>query len=108
MRTAIFILPDAQTPGMLEDLCLRAVADDPVMPCVQEFFDCIQRRCDTSPGTMPKAKTHAFLASRERPGLRLGEAAMKGYWPWADPAFDEVRRFLRALGERHADENSDA
>jgi hypothetical protein len=96
-RTGIFILPDALTPGMLETVCLKSVADDPATICVDDFFTCVEQTTGTLPGNLPKARVQAFLASRSRPGLRLGEAAQAGYWSWDHPAFDSLKQFLRAL-----------
>ena len=96
-RITVMILPDGETSGMLEDLCLESVEEDPAMRCVDEYFKCLQERLEGLPRNLSKAKVHAFLASRERPGLRLGEAAQKRYWPWEHPAFEQVKRFLSIL-----------
>ncbi len=68
----VLILPDPATPGMLETLCLQAVAQDPVMPCVEEFFRCADQRGVSSPGNPWKARAHAFLSSRPKPDLLIG------------------------------------
>ena len=96
-QVVVMILPDGETPGMLEDLCLKSVKEDPAMRCVDEYFECLQERDGRLPSNLSKARVHAFLASRERPGLRLGEAAQKGHWPWEHPAFEQVRQFLNTL-----------
>ena len=90
-------LPDCANPGMLETLCLEAVGDDPAVPCVQQYLACLEQRGLDPPGNLHKARLHAFLASRPRPQLLLGQAAHAGYWPWSSPAFDLVKEFLRAL-----------
>jgi len=96
-QVAVLILPNATTAGMLETICLQAVADHPAMQCVHDYFDCVNRRLGLLPNNMPKARVQAFLASRPKPGLRLGEAAEAGYWDWDNPVFDHVKRFLRTL-----------
>lgn len=84
---------------MLEDLCLAAVADDPAMNCVDEYFSCLgEQNVSLRESAIPKARLHAFLASRERPGLRLGEAAEKNDIPLDSPVFEPVTEFLRQLG----------
>ncbi|MDP2896509.1 MAG: hypothetical protein Q8Q12_08100 [bacterium] len=95
-RVMAFIVPDAQRSGMLEDLCLAAVRDDPAMPCLDPFFDCVEERTQL-PAELSKAKVHAFLSSRPTPDLRLGEAAQKGYWPFENAAFETIKGFLREL-----------
>jgi len=96
-RIAVFILPDCESSGMLETLCLRAVENDPGTLCVAEYFACLQRKGLSLPTNMPKAQVHAFLASRPKADLLLGQAAHAGYWPWHSQAFDRLKQFLRAL-----------
>jgi hypothetical protein len=97
LKTSILILPDAQSPGMLEDLLLQAVANDPVIPCIDRYFSCVRRKSGEVPGHMPKARVRAFLASRPRPELKLGEAACAGYWNWSSPRWDHVKAYLRGI-----------
>ena len=92
-----FIMPDNSSNGALEQLCLAALADDPAMPCVEDFLTCVGDRVPESPQDPSKARIHAFLASRQDPELRLGEAAQRGYIPWNHPAFVPLARFLREL-----------
>ncbi|MBM4048458.1 MAG: hypothetical protein FJ279_25420 [Planctomycetes bacterium] len=97
-RVAVLILPEASAPGTLEDLCLRAVARDPAMLCVEQYILCLEKERLALPANMSKAKVQTFLASRREAGKRLGEAAQAGYWPWGHAAFDQVRDFLRQIG----------
>jgi hypothetical protein len=93
----VLILPNAATSGMLESVCLASVADDPTIRCVEEYLECVRRETGALPANLPKARLHAFLATRSRPGLRLGEAAEAHYWPWDSQAFDQVKQFLCQL-----------
>ena len=90
----VFIMPDNAKCGALEDLCLSALEDEPVIPCVLEFMQCVSQSAEKVPSNEAKAKVHAFLASREDPELRLGEAARRGYLPWGNPAFAQLIEFL--------------
>jgi len=92
----VFILPSNERPGMLEDLCLEAIADDPAMTCVESFFRCLKDTGIPLPGNMSKARIQTFLASREKPGLRLGEAAAD-YIPCNAAAFARLADFLRQV-----------
>ena len=98
-RVGVLILPGEGEQGMLETLCLRAVAQDPAMLCVEQYFKCLQQArlpwLDNM--NMSKAKVHAFLASRRKAGLRLGEAAKAGLWPWETETFKQVKDFLRLI-----------
>ncbi|NUM78095.1 hypothetical protein HUU40_27345 [candidate division KSB1 bacterium] len=97
LQVSVLILPRADQPGMLETICLEAVADQPVMKCVEEYFACIQKTGGSLPANLEKAKVHAFLSSLERPHLTFGQSAEAGSWPFASPVFDPLKSFLRAL-----------
>ena len=96
-RIGVFLLPDNMRPGMLEDLCLDAAQPDAAMPCVDDFFQCVQQKASRQPNNRSKARVHAWLSSQVEPGKRLGEAAKSGYWPWNSPAFDPLKQFLIKL-----------
>ena len=95
-RVGILILP-GDSPGMLEDLCLASVAEDPAMPCVEQYFECLKQKEIPLPNNISKAKVQTFLASRPKAGLRLGEAAEAGYWPWDHEVFRTVKGFIERL-----------
>lgn len=92
-----FVLPDNSGNGELEDLCLAALAEDPAMPCVDAFIECLHTKRIPHPRKPAKARMHAFLASRERAYLRFGEFAESSAFPWQNPAFAELASFLQNL-----------
>jgi hypothetical protein len=96
-RIGVLILPDETTPGMLETVCLQAIAEWPIMECVEEYFHCIQMRVGATPKNLDKAKVHAYLSSMVRPHLTFGQSAEAGYWPFENPIFDPLKEFLIAL-----------
>jgi hypothetical protein len=51
--------------GMLEDICLEAVAEDPAMECVHEYMRCIEGIMPRLPTSEAKARVRSFLVSRE-------------------------------------------
>ncbi len=94
----ILVLPHGSNQGALEDVCLDAVSKDPATPCVEKYFMCLRhQKLLPVPQSHSKAKAYAFLSSRERPGLRIGEAAEAGYWPLDHAAFSVIRQFLGML-----------
>ncbi|MHB1422516.1 MAG: DUF3226 domain-containing protein [Gemmataceae bacterium] len=97
LRVGVFIMPDNQRPGMLEDLCLDSVATDLALPCVDEFFRCVDKATGRKPDILAKARVQTWLASHPESDNRLGLAARKRYWPWTAPAFQPLIAFLRAL-----------
>lgn len=96
-KISVFILPDCIGNGSLETICLQTVKNDPAMPCVDQFFTCIQNNGLSVPKNIQKANLHAFLSSRPRPHLLLGQAAHKGYWPWNHAALDLLKKFLHNI-----------
>ncbi|MBI5570980.1 MAG: hypothetical protein HY914_13635 [Desulfomonile tiedjei] len=64
-RVTVMILPPGRPCGMLEDVCLMSVADDPAMACVDEFFACLTRCLEKLPRETSKAMVRAFLVSHE-------------------------------------------
>lgn len=95
-RVGVFLLPDPQSSGMLETLCNRAAAGDPLWPCVDQFLDCV-RRTGSCPSNLDKARFHAFLATRPRPGLPIALAAKAGYISLQSNEFQRLRSFLASL-----------
>jgi len=92
----ISLLPDSATAGDLEDLCMASVAGDPATACVTAYFQCLTQVLQQMPSPMSKARAHAFLASRDVPHKRVGEAALMDYWPLAAPAFAGLRGIVAA------------
>lgn len=74
-RIGIWLMPDNESPGELEDFVQTMVpTDDPVWPRSQNYIDRIpvaDRRF--RPGKLLRAKLYAWLATRENPG-RMGAA----------------------------------
>ncbi len=98
-KACVYILPDCQSEGMLESLCWRAVNQDPVARCVDAYLACVEKADPLRNRNRPKALMQAYLASRRKPGLLLGQAAHAGYLPWHSPQFDKLKTFLRLVAE---------
>ncbi len=99
LQVIVLILPDSQTKGMLETVCLESVKDDPAMICVNQYFECLEQKLDKDklPKNMAKSKIQAFLASRHEFAVDLGVAAQKSYWQFDHPVFETIKQFLQQL-----------
>ena len=99
LQVAYLVVPHNVEGTMLEDVCLDSVKTDPAMECVDLYFECIGQTNIQGPREvwMSKARVHAFLASRDRPDLRLGEAAEKGLWAFDTDAFRPLQDLLSIL-----------
>jgi hypothetical protein len=109
-RVGVFIMPGNADSGMLEDLCLQTVADDPAMQCVEAAFTCIKSALLPSPQVDPvdlsipylpknlsKSKALLFLATRYRPMSSVGWAAKHKVWKLDHPALTAFKSFVSDL-----------
>ena len=71
-QSVIWIMPDNKSPGELEDLCMRALQNHYLIPCLEEFEKCA---INHGHGTTISAKTHLYtlFAWLNPPGKRLAE-----------------------------------
>ncbi len=99
LKVSYLILPHWRGTGMLEDVCLESIKTDPVMECIDQFIECVKgfREEWPKPEIEAKARVHAYLASQDRPDLRLGEAAQRGIWKFDSDAFGPLKDLLQRL-----------
>jgi len=104
-RVAVYLLPSPQRRGSLEDLCLESFKDHPVMPCVDNFIECLRRSSQKSrggvnpataffPNNVSKARVQALLAAAPSDVRSIGVAAQKGIWNFEHEAFADLKSFL--------------
>ena len=95
------IVPDGSSPGNLEDLCLRSIANSSESTCVDQYIKCRESTgAQIANNRLAKSKVYAYLAvgrDSAEPGLRLGEAADANVWDWKDLAFQRIVNFLKNL-----------
>lgn len=102
LAVGVFILPNCQDAGMLESLCLSAVAEteagqaNGILPCVDEFFACLTKR-GKKPGNPAKAQFAGYALACDVVDPQLGRAAQKGAIPWQAKTFDSLRAFVRSV-----------
>jgi hypothetical protein len=98
-RVGIWIMPDNQLPGMLEDFAARLVTPgDALWARAESAVDSIpadERRFPTV--RTAKAKLHTFLAWQEEPGKPIGLAMTTKYLNPDAPQAAEFVQWLRAL-----------
>ncbi len=96
IKVGVLIVGPNGGQGMIEDLCLNSISDQPEFPCVDNYFRCIAQRCARKDFSS-KARIRVWMASHVDYELYVGVAARKGYWPWDSPVFDSMKDFLRQL-----------
>ena len=92
----VFVVPDCENPGMIETLCLEALHSEPVIPCVEQFFDCVHNHRPPA-ANLDKAKFFAYISTTSKPDLLLGQAARYGFIPLDNPVFNSLKQFLEML-----------
>ncbi len=76
-RVGVWVMPDNQLPGMLEDfVALLMPADDSLRPKAEEILREIEREGLNRYGEIHRAKAliHTWLAWQETPGMPMGQA----------------------------------
>ncbi|MDE0005045.1 MAG: hypothetical protein OXQ29_20330 [Rhodospirillaceae bacterium] len=77
-RIGIWLMPDNESPGELEDFVRTMLPDDdPVWPSSDRYIDGIREEHRKFRKKVLRAKVHAWLATREQPG-RMGAAIKEG------------------------------
>lgn len=97
IRVGIFILPDNENPGMIETLLLHAINDDPAIPCVDAYLQCLLDKCGIIPRPRDKARLLAYLASRPDIKPLTGHAARSGYLQLDSKAYEPLKHFLHNI-----------
>ena len=86
-------MPGDSDKGMLEDLCLKSIENEPINNCIDTYFECIGEK----PKELSKAKILCYLASKTPLVYSIGLAAHKGYWDFEAEQFKELKDFLLNL-----------
>jgi hypothetical protein len=81
LQVVAFVWPDGSSTGDLEQMLWSVLAGEPAAACVEQYIECMQRGPGGVPRQAYKARVHAYLASLERPDVRLGEAAEANLLP---------------------------
>ncbi len=111
-KVSALILPSEKRDGMLEDLVLDALNDDPITLCVNDFFTCLKnRKVEIVQERLSKARVRVFITGKnvdrqaavsgDTDKLRLSDIYKMSWWRgaafWKHESFDEAKAFLRQL-----------
>jgi hypothetical protein len=96
-RVAVFITPDNSGSGALEDLLMASTEGDPVLSCVDQYFDCLRSVQGTEHPHLSKAYVQVYLAKEPDGDIHMGIASKQDVWNWASPAFDALKTFINSL-----------
>lgn len=93
---SVFVLPDCESPGMLETL-LHWTLSPEMNACISKFLECAHDVGGRPPKNKAKARVFAYLATQEQPRHSVGMAAKQGVWDFDHTAFQDLITFLRGL-----------
>lgn len=95
-------MPDNQSTGQLEDFVTKMIpADDPVWPLAREYIaDIPQEHRQFKTAKTSRAELHAWLASREQPGL-MGQAVGRGDLDIEGPLCRQFATWIMTLYGQH-------
>lgn len=101
IQVVAYVMPDNASPGELETLCLQAVRDSAVIPCVDRFHECLISIGHVSDDAY-KTRLGAFLsANPDKPNLLIGQAIEANVIPWNSPAFEGIHQLLDMLASNN-------
>ncbi len=95
-KIGVFVLPDCERTGELEELFIDALPNSEILQCINQFVEC----CKTNKHLIHKpAKTrfYTWLAVQKEPHLDLWVAGNRNYFDFDHIAFKKLRKFLEDL-----------
>ena len=101
-RVGVWLMPDNQLPGMLEDFVARLMLpDDALRPKAEAILQEIERDCLNCYTLVhrPKALIHTWLAWQETPGMPMGQAITARVLRHDSPVALSFVEWLRCLFE---------
>jgi hypothetical protein len=121
LQVGVFIMPDANSDGMLESLLLRVLQDEAIMTCVEDYFACIEKtKINLKPEPLPKATMRVYMAALYQGKIRsfiegknidfespaddrnksyLSDIYKMTWWTWEHEAFNPIKSFVLKLVE---------
>lgn len=101
-KTGVYIMPDCNNPGMLENLCIESVKDTELYNAADEYVCRAESLYEgTESGNKkfnkPKAVVQTYLAGTVPIRNNIGLAALQQVWNFSDSAFDGIKKFIQEL-----------
>jgi len=96
-KVNVFIMPNNNQCGMLEDLCMESIKDTDIFHCVKSFIHCYENKIDKEKYNPAKAEILAYLSTRTPIVNSLGIAAQQKVWDFSHACFNEIKNFLIEL-----------
>lgn len=99
-KVGVWLMPDNQLPGMLENFIARLIsADDALLPKAESFLQDIEEAGLNGYSLVhnPKALIHTWLACQQTPGMPMGQAITAQVLSYNSPLALVFVEWLRCL-----------
>ncbi len=100
-KIGVFVVPDLDSPGSLETLLRRSVADRAEADCAESYLECVEAAREgerwSTRNRRDKAFAFAYFAVHADPTDDLVVAARKSLWAIESEAFEPLKRFIVEL-----------
>ena len=96
-KVNIFIMPNNNDCGILENLCITSIIETDIFKCVDCFVKCYSSMISKEKYNLPKAEILAYLSTRIPIVNSLGIAAQQNVWDFSHECFSEIKKFLLEL-----------
>ncbi len=92
LKTGIYILPENNENGMIEDLCIQTI-DKELLQCINNYYRCT----NINPKNKSKSTVQIFLATQTPLVNSLGNASEHDIWDFNHESFSKIKGFLENL-----------
>lgn len=95
---ALYVMPDCESKGSLETLCIKAVKNENFMTCIENFINCVETQ-NPNISHKDKRRVLAYLASSSEKckQVRTGHGIKAGLFDLNSAVFQDVKDFIRQM-----------
>jgi len=92
IKTGIYILPEMNEIGMIEDLCIQTI-ENKDLECIENYIKCAEKIIKNK----AKSVIQIYLATQNPLSNSLGTASEKNIWNFEHDCFLDLKFFLENL-----------
>lgn len=98
-QCGIFIMPDNESGGMLESLCLESIQNQVILEAIDQYMRAVEKNDAEMYGKLnqPKSRILTYLAGRHPYSNTVGLGAKQEHFDLSHECFDCVKHFLNRL-----------
>jgi hypothetical protein len=102
VRCGVYIMPDNQNSGMLEDLCIKYMKTDSICHCVEEYISCVRNNGGKNGEKFEfknksKSIIFSYLSTKLADSPSIGRAAQKNVFDFNNKCFYGIKNFLSKM-----------